>query len=791
MRKVQIYVDNQRVDLFQDEQIEVKSSVQDIADIAKVFTDFSKAFTLPASDNNNAIFGFYYNNDIDTFDANTRVAARIEIDGNPFREGKLQLEGSTVKGNQIESYKVTFYGDVVTVKDLIGEDKLKDLDFSGINETYDGATVQTSITSTSYLDVRYPLISSSRVWTYNDGSGIDLLAHAIVYDELFPAISDSKIMSLIESTYGITFTGNFLTDDRFKKSYTWWKNRESTDFTTAPVDLTFNPLALACNADLPSNTVGTNEVNVNYIDMNTFTTPASWQSWGTAQFHYVTIYVNNTSASVNYYLDIYKDGILVNTLNGNGDTLFTPVNQVQNIFGLNNTYTFKVRGASTFTFDIDIQYTFNAGYFNTSNVFINPNEYTCTFSTAGFTVTSFVDFTSSAPDQKVTDWLSGTLKEFNLTCYPVDTLTYQIEPLDDWYAGGDTVDITPYVDIEQITYNRLKLYNEVNFQWEKSKSFMNTAFAGFNAREYGDLKEIFPNYDGGKYEVKLPFETMLFNNFDDINNNLQVGYCLTDAPDYKPYIPKPVKLYLQESRTCAFYFDNGTTVPQLTSYVPFGQEVDYNGVDYSMNFGEEISSLTLNAVGNSIYQTYYQPYMLNLFDTKSREVTLQCILPLNMLIRLSLDDALIIRDKKYRINDMTTNLTTGLVKLVLVSDWVKDRGTRYLPNVNQNGGTVVVPIKPPRGGWINIATPVETQFITSSPTLPATTLTSEQKWTITVPSNSTGSSRYQTIVYTGYYPNGSISWQRTIVIEQEGSSFFLLKEDGGYLLQENLGKILL
>ena len=59
MRKVQIYVDNQRIDLFQDEQIEVKSSVQDIADIAKVFTDFSKDFSVPASDNNNAIFGYY------------------------------------------------------------------------------------------------------------------------------------------------------------------------------------------------------------------------------------------------------------------------------------------------------------------------------------------------------------------------------------------------------------------------------------------------------------------------------------------------------------------------------------------------------------------------------------------------------------------------------------------------------------------------------------------------------------------------------------------------------------
>jgi hypothetical protein len=539
--------------------------------------------------------------------------------------------------------------------------------------------------------------------------------------------------------------------------------------------------------------VSTNEINVQFIDMNTFTTPANWSAWSNVQVHKISIFIHNTSSSVDYYLDTYKNGLLISSEMSNGDNLFNPLTNQWNNFGLNDTYTFKLRGASSFTFDVDVKYIFNAGYWDTTPVFINPNEYTCTFSTNGLSVTSFVDFGQSAPDLKVSDWLSGTLKEFNLTCYPLeDELTFQVEPLEDWYAGGDTVDITPYVDIKEIQYDRLKLYNEVSFEWQKSQSFMNTAFEGFNAREYGDLKEIFPNHDGGKYNIKLPFETLLFNNFDDINNNLQVGYCLTNAPDYKPYIPKPVKLYLQESRTCAFYFDNGTTVPQLTSYVPFGQDVEYNGQDYSMNFGEEVSSLTLNPISNSLYQTYYQPYMLNLFDSKSRKVTLQCILPLNVLIRLSLDDALIIRDKKYRINDMVTDLTTGLVKLVLVSDWVKDRGGRTpVPPIIQTGGVIDVPIKPPKGGWIDVDDPVETKFISSSPSLPATNEDTEQRLTITVPNNATGASRYQTIYYRGYYADGSQAWERVIVIDQDGSSFFLLKEDGGYILQENLDKILL
>ena len=99
MRKVQIYVDNQLIDLFQDEEISIKSQAQDVNDISKTLTDYSQSFTIPASIRNNAVFGYYYNNDLGTFNANTRLDCRIEIDSIPFRTGKLQLEGGPCRGS--------------------------------------------------------------------------------------------------------------------------------------------------------------------------------------------------------------------------------------------------------------------------------------------------------------------------------------------------------------------------------------------------------------------------------------------------------------------------------------------------------------------------------------------------------------------------------------------------------------------------------------------------------------------------------------------------------------------
>ena len=65
MRKVQLYIEGNRIELFNDEQIQVTSSIQNVQDISKTFTDFSQGFTVPASDVNNVFFEHWYNSDID------------------------------------------------------------------------------------------------------------------------------------------------------------------------------------------------------------------------------------------------------------------------------------------------------------------------------------------------------------------------------------------------------------------------------------------------------------------------------------------------------------------------------------------------------------------------------------------------------------------------------------------------------------------------------------------------------------------------------------------------------
>ena len=788
MRTVQIYVNDIRLDLFQDESIEVTSSTQNIQDISKVFTDFSQSFTIPASKVNNGVFSHYYNNDVNgTFLAKNRVDARIEINHSLFRVGKIQLEGAEIKNNKAESYKITFFGDVVTIKDNFGEDKLKDLDYSSIQTTYSGSEVRGSISSTTDNDIRYPLISSNNPWNYGEGGAYDIssVSSPINFTELFPAVRVAKIFEIIAAQYNLIFTGNFLSDTRFTKMFSWWKNKKNARFDLEPVDITFNNATEAVFTD--------NFVRFEYQSPKSFT-PFGYDASLTYNGYFrLNLYHYCDDVGATYYIDVYSrhasqsQATLQYTMTFNvtsaGSQGTGQFDQKLNNTSTDYYYSYKIRSSTAVTvYDVNLKYT----HYFTARVSVGiPTEAFevetwCNLSNVDnpFVLSAFSDLNNTAPDMKVADYFSGILKEFNLTCTPLqDGTTFNIEPLEEWYEYGGEVDITPYTIIDSIKIDRPKLYKSISFEWEKSKSFMNKGFFGEYGREYGSLKSTF-NYDGGDFKIKLPFENLYFNKFTD--TNLQVAYAITDPLIDKGYVPKVCNLYLDESTDCSFYFNDGTTTTEITSYVPLGQDTVYNSDNYSSNFGLDVSTLKNISIPNSLYQTYYEPYLLNLFDDKTRMVKLECILPLEVLTALTLDDTIILRDKKYRINTMKSNLTSGMVSLELLSDFTEGATAQATTiNVISAGEILSLPIKaikPSSGGYYTITdTSTEASFITPSVTLPYTS-SAEGIITFTASANTTGITRTNQFTITYYNAGGVIIKTKVINYVQDFERNYLLQD---------------
>lgn len=631
------------IDLFDDETINVTSSIQNINDISKVFTDYTQSFTIPASKKNNETFRHWYENELDNgFNQLLRYDGFIEIDNEIFRVGKWQLESASVKQNKIENYKITFYGVLTSLTDKFREDKLRDLEtLNDYTILYSGSNVQTSIQTSADENISFPLISSSRVWQYGGGGVNDISNNAtpIVYNELFPAIKIARIFDAIESKYNVSFQGNFLTQSRFTEAFMWLKNKETFAPTSAPVRVDFS-------------TIVQDNGNVSFDTLNnTYEVFIGDPTQATATI----IFSASLSVSSTWIVTLFKDNQFYFNQSGNG--LNININLPNEV----GTYYLTIQTSSSCTYYSQVLS--NYQMWNDPFGYFEWVQYNSEATGTGNT-NSQLDLTQYVPDMKVSEFVSSILKMFNLTAFSENESVYTLEQLENWYYQGQIKNLTQYTTTD-LEFDRIKPYKKINFEYEKSESFMNRAFYDINAREFGNLSYVF-NTDGNDYTIKLPFENLLFNKFTGIN--LQVGYSINKT--FQTYIPKPVILYkLGNVASGDFKFNNGSTTSTILNYNVFGQDVNYQNEKHSSNWGIEISSYYLNTITNSLFQDYYFAYLNNLYSLKSRMVKVSMRLPYSELLNLKLNDRIVIRDKRYIINQFTTNLKTFEVQMELIQDF--------------------------------------------------------------------------------------------------------------------------
>lgn len=752
-RKVQVYIEGQRLELFNDEQIQVTSTQQNVADISKTYTDFSQSFTVPASPYNNAILQHFYQSDVDaTIDHNIRRTAFIEIDLTFFRRGKIQIDKAQLKNGQAESYSLSFYGDGKTLLDYFGEDLLSDLDYTPLNHTYTGTEVKARIIDdTNAYHVKYPLISSKRIWTWTGQAPTTITPSWLTipttstndihntnghihYNELFPAVRVSKIFGQIAAKYGVSFNGNFLSDDRFTKLFLWYKNKNEFYFYTEGQVIDFNTITTSSNVASNSIDVSNNSIRVQYQDLS-------------LAMHFIRINVNSISSATGAIIDVYQNGNLLQSIPFSTTGSLTQV-QIQNVVGLDDTYTFKIRTHTAVTVNVSIDYrirNYSGGFFSyitgTTTCFNNvliPNT----------------DLRMLAPVMKVSEFFSGILKVFNMTCYGNTVNNFQVEPLDDWYSAGAIVDISQFTDVDTIDVDKMKLYKKISMKYQDSESFLNKQFSQLFMREYGNTIYQY-NYDGDEFTLDVPFENLLQTKFT--GTNLQVGYSLNN--EFAPYVPKPILLYQYDNKDVDFHFNNGSTTSNITNYTPFGQDLYTNLTDYTLNFAPDISTMLNVPVQQTLFGTYYFSYLYNLYNLKQRLISVKTILPIALLTGLKLNDRLVIRDKRYIINSMQSNLTTGEVNFQLILDFRPMVNATQIPNVGVDGGDVQIAI--------DFVNDTYSALMTSSNpdvTITPNEIFASQFVTINVPAGSSGTVYPVLVTYT---LNSRITQTRTINILQQ------------------------
>jgi hypothetical protein len=748
---------SERLELFDDEQIQVTSTVQNVQDISKTFTDFSQSFTIPANDHNNRILQHFYQSDVNALiDYNLRLDSFIEIDLTFFRRGKLQVEKANLKNGRPQSYTVTFYGDGRTLKDYFGEDLLSDLDYTALSHKFSSAEIIARINGGIMDDVKWPLITSNRIWEYQStnvnvptpnwltstltNNDIHTNSGAVNKDELFPAVRVAKILDLIEAKYGITFNGTFLSDQRFTDLFLWYKSTETLIKTSESFDVDMTAVAPVFTVYDLTNKVNltTNEIQVDFIP-NVIS-------------HVINLNVTSVVNTDDYFIDVYQNGNLFNSIQGSGVASYQ-VALIFNNSGLDSTYSFKLRSDAPNVIAYNLRY--NVRHFSTGIPFTLLTDYidiTC----ANITFNANINLSANAPKMKIADFFSGILKTFNMVCVSSDVNVYDLAPLDDWYGQGAIVDITEDTDIASIDVARMPLYKKIQFKFADSECMLNKFFSQTFNRNYGDTTYQY-NYDGGEFTVELPFENLLQSKFNG-SQNLQLGYSLNS--EFAPYIPKPVLLYTYELQDTNFKFANdGGGHSTITSYIPFGQDLRYNNTDLTLNFAPDTSTLLDIPIEQTLFAQYYFSYLFNLYNLKQRLITVKTILPVGVLTNLKLNDRVIIRDKRYIINDMNTNLTTGEVQFSLYLDFRPMINKVPFFQVPTSGGSVATAINLPNGASGAVLTPSS-----SDVTVSQTSINTSQNVTITV-----GAASVNTLFTVGVryeYTNGSASTETINIVVQ-------------------------
>ena len=262
MQKLQLYIGTDRIDLFKDESVSFNQTIQNVRDIAKIFTEFTKTFTLPASQINNKIFKHYYNFDITSntnftvsgFDARNKVSGRIELNTIPFKTGFIKLEGVELQNNKPYAYKITFFGNTVNLKDTLGERELSTLNFAQYNLPYDYTNIDSKLQGTLGTIIA-PLITHTQRLIYSTASGSVAAgnlyynnatdANGVLFSDLKYALRLYDIILAIESEFPtIDFSTDFFSTSNptFYNLYLWLHRKKGSVEPTVQVSLAYKSI---------------------------------------------------------------------------------------------------------------------------------------------------------------------------------------------------------------------------------------------------------------------------------------------------------------------------------------------------------------------------------------------------------------------------------------------------------------------------------------------------------------------------------------------------------------------
>jgi hypothetical protein len=136
------------LDLYDNIPIKINKSFAELQDISKRNSDYSIGLTLPGSKKNNRFFESFFNVDSQSlyFNATLRVNCSVLLGGQVYFRGYMRLNKVSVMNSKVE-YDVTLYSTVGDLFGEIGNNLLKDLNYTDTEYTFNHTFNLTGVTA--------------------------------------------------------------------------------------------------------------------------------------------------------------------------------------------------------------------------------------------------------------------------------------------------------------------------------------------------------------------------------------------------------------------------------------------------------------------------------------------------------------------------------------------------------------------------------------------------------------------------------------------------------------------
>ena len=684
------------LDLYEDTSIPLTLNVDNFKDAAERPTSYSKSFRLPGTKRNNQIFGSLFDVTISTsdsiysFNPYRKTSIRLKEDGYTIFDGLLKLIDITDKNGEI-SYNVNLYSNTTSLKEILEQRKLGELDLAELEHDYTHTNIINSFTGV--LSLSSALVTGSFAGTAG-ATTTDVLKYPLcdwsgnfelLNDQIFigpmergfqPWIKCRYLIDKIFSDAGLNFESNFFDTTDFKKLYLDWNtgggihggNFQVSQANDEDTGVSANDnFTSTFTGYTPLKFTGTNSqtYRAEYyaVDDSTFTATRNGQ---VVDIQYNITIKNTTAGSEKIRFRLRRGGSVTGNIPG--------------------TYSQQtISGNSTQTFSGNVQVTLDSGDTIQAQIVSETNSADCKPLT-GDNTQDYIRFTvqaetmgptdfsmSKRADMSQWDFISGIIKMFNLVVLqsPPGTGDYRIEPYVDIfqpYTSTNDVQIldwTDRVDAQEFKLspiNTLKKRHTFTYKKDTKDYVHNTYSDMLQGYVFGSFEreELQNDFVTGETKIELPFAPTIDKYLFGSSFACPAIFSKKGDDEYEHYDNLPRILYdngvyTDQYNTFGFrsLIQNGSAAfTNQTTYLRFSHYIDPIGSMGTQNYN--FGNCDFIGPGphpiETLYSEFWSTYIDELYHNDTRVLNLKINLYASDISTFRFFDIIRIKNREYRVN---------------------------------------------------------------------------------------------------------------------------------------------